>query len=69
MFILACVESKEQLQYIKQDMRVKLIWEKEVRFTNSTKSTKLGKMLRGREDTRRNKLIEFLPGIICKLND
>lgn len=50
-------------------MRVKLIWEKEVRFTNSTKSTKLGKMLRGREDTRRKKLIEFLPGIICKLND
>lgn len=50
-------------------MRVRLIWEKEVRFTKSTKSTKLGKMVRGREDTRRNKLtlIEFLPGIIYKI--
>ena len=50
-------------------MRVKLIWEKEVRFTNSTKSTNLGEMVRGREDTRRNKLtlIEFLPGIIYKI--
>ena len=70
-FILACVESKEQLQYIKQHMRVKLIWEKEFRFTNNTKSTNLGEMVRGREDTRSNKLtlIEFLPAIIYKLND